>query len=378
MSMTDRPFSSYRYSAFISYASDDDDAWNSFVSCFTDELNKALAPRLRGIPVPQAHLSGDDPLVGGRLSDKLRQNVDDSFAMFIFVHDNYLASEWCLHELEYFKSLFGDRGFRERLYLIAMSEDAVKELTGREQWKRICPFDDLLWQRFYRDDDHNRPIEIYASNTRNKRVVVANAFWDSFVDIREDLAKKMRTAAEAKQFAPAYPVAAAERAVALPEDETLVRVYIEGNTDQEKYWESLGKQVAASWDQVVGALKVEPRLYLRPTGLPMSEIDQRPMLDDADGVVLLWGKKTPDSLAAQIKKVEPKLSGPNYAPGVVAYLMDGRNDAPAASSVGNWNVLRFDAGGDGSMHVLLEDAPALEVFLNSVLVRKRWRLDSKR
>jgi hypothetical protein len=102
------------------------------------------------------------------------------------------------------------------------------------------------------------------------------------------------------------------------------------------------------------------------------------MLDDADGVVLLWGKKTPDSLAAQIKKVEPKLSGPNYAPGVVAYLMDGPNDAPAASSVGNWAVLRFEAGAEGSMRVLQEDAPALEVFVNSVLVRKRWRLESKR
>lgn len=371
--MKDRPFASYRYSAFISYATADDEAWNSWVSLFTDELNLTLAPRVRGVKVPQAHLSGDKPLVSGRLSEKLCANVDDSFAMFLVVHDNYLASSWCLQELEYFKALVGDDGFRERLYVIAMSEPAINELTSREQWQRLCPFDDQVWLRFFRDDRSDRPIDIYASNVRNKRVVVANLFWDLFVDVREDLAQKIRSAVEKEQRAPAYPSVAVERVVPLPEDDLLVRVYIEGNKDQEKYWESLGQQVESSWEEVVAALKVEPRLYLRPTGLPMNEIDQRPMLDDADGVVLLWGKKTPDSLAAQIKKVEPKLSGPNYAPGVIAYLMDGPNDLPGAPSVGNWNVVRFRAGPDGSARVLSKDAPALEAFLYSVLERKRKR-----
>ena len=368
--MNDRPFDSYRYSAFISYATADDEAWNAWVSCFTDELNLALGSRLR-FKVPPAHLSGDVPLLSGRLSDKLRKNVDDSFAMFLFVHDNYLASDWCLKELEYFKSLLGDEGLRERLYLIAMSESAIDALMKRDAWKSLCSFDDLTWLPFFQSDRPDRPIEIYASNARNKRVVVANAFWNLFVDLRDELATKIRNEVEREPRAPSYPSVAASQSVPLPDDEALVRVYIEGNTDQERYWESLGRQVETSWEQVIASLKVEPRLYLRPTGLPMNEIDQRPMLDDADGVVLLWGKKTPDSLAAQIRKVEPKLSGPNYAPGVIAYLSESPADVPGAASVGNWPVVRFRVDGDGGASVLPDDAPALETFLGSVLARKR-------
>jgi len=372
--MSDRLFASYRYSAFISYASDDDAAWNSFVSCFTDELNLALGSRLH-MRLPQAHLSGDDPLTTGSISDELRRNIEDSFVMFVFVHDSYLLSGYCRQELEHFASLYGPEGFRDRLYLIAMSEAAMNQLMARDDWKRLCPFSDQVWLKFFRDDKRERPIEIYASNARNKRAVVAEAFWNRFVDVREHLAERIKAVLAAEQVASAFPLAAAARTAPLPEDESLVRVYIENNAEQNKYWNSMSRQIVDSWDRVVAELKTEPRFYLRPTGLPMNEIDNRPMLDDADGVVLLWGAKTPDSLAAQIRKVEPKLSGPNYAPGMIAYLMDGPTDLPAATSVTNWNVVRFLARPDGSASVLLEDAPALEVFLNNVLVRKRWRLN---
>ena len=127
----------------------------------------------------------------------------------------------------------------------------------------------------------------------------------------------------------------------------------------------------------VAPMQIEPQLYLRPTGLQMTEIDQRPVLDDADGVVLLWGKKTPDSLAAQINKVEPKLSGPNYAPGVVAYVMDGPNDTRSTESVGNWHVVRFAPAPGGGVAVLAEDAAALKAFLTSVLEHKRKRLNGR-
>jgi hypothetical protein len=206
---------------------------------------------------------------------------------------------------------------------------------------------------------------------------VANGFWRKFLRVREALARKIRTTVDREQHAPSYPdvAPAAARSVALPGDELLVRVYIEGNKEQETYWESLGQQVVASWAEVVAPMQIEPQLYLRPTGLQMTEIDQRPVLDDADGVVLLWGKKTPDSLAAQINKVEPKLSGPNYAPGVVAYVMDGPSDARSTASVGNWHVVRFAPTADGGVTVLAEDAGALKAFLNSVLERKRKRLN---
>ncbi len=376
--MSNRAFSSYRHSAFLSYAHDDDTAWAGWITNFNTELNRMLPPRLHGIDVPNAHLSSRNGPIAGPLNEELRKNVAASFAMILFVHDNYLTSEWCLHELEYFKELFGDDGFRERFFVIALSAPAIKELTSRAKWKRVCPFEDQVWIPFYDEDETDIPMDIYADNTRDKQVIVANGFWRKFLRVREALAKKIRATVDREHHAPSYPDVepAAARSAALPKDELLVRVYIEGNKEQETYWESLGQQVVASWGEVVATMQSEPQLYLRPTGLQMTEIDQRPVLDDADGVVLLWGKKTPDSLAAQINKVEPKLSGPNYAPGVVAYVMDGPNDTRSTESVGNWHVVRFmpTAGG---VAVLAEDAPALKVFLSSVLERKRKRLNGR-
>ena len=369
--MSERPFDDYRYCAFISFATLDDDTWNSWVSCFTDELEKALPGRLHGVSVPPPFLSSDNPLVSGSLSEMLRAAIDDSFAMFLIVHDNYLESEWCLKELEYFKSLFGDDGFRDRLYIIAMSKPAIVELSSRKQWKDLCPFSDQLWLEFFRHEAPEHPIEIYASNTRKKRVVVANPFWELFAKVRDDLALKILSLVARGRKVAAYPQVAVERTVTTLGDQLLVRVYIEANPDQEKYFESLGREVEVSWEQVIATLKVEPRLYLRPTGLPMTDLERRPFLDDADGVVLLWGKKTPDAVAAQIHKVEPKLNGPKPAPGLVAYLMNGPNDQPAASSIENWNVVRFQADEDGRARVLKDDVPALEAFLSSVLAHKR-------
>jgi hypothetical protein len=332
-------------------------------------LNRSLRAAGRGVKVPPAHLSGDSPLVNGRLSRKLEENIEDSFAMFVFVHNNYLESPWCLAELEYFRTLFGVEGFEERLYVIAMSEDAINTLIQMPDWRRVCPNPDQLWLQFFYDHRRTEPIEIYTDH--ELRRIVSNAFWTRFVAVRKDLLDKMAQAIEGERRPTSYPSTAA--VVAASEDPSLVRIYIEGTKEQERYWESLGKDIENGWDRVIRSLELVPPLYLRPTGLPMNEIDQRPMLDDADGVVLLWGRKTPESLVAQIKKVEPKLSGPLYAPGLIAYIMERSEDLPGAMMVGFWNVARFKADADGSAKVLPEDAPILEAFLTSVIERKRRR-----
>jgi hypothetical protein len=120
-----------------------------------------------------------------------------------------------------------------------------------------------------------------------------------------------------------------------------------------------------AWDQVVALEKPEPPLRLRPTGLPMTDILSRPRLDDADGVVLVWGWRTPDSLASQIAQVEPKLSGPHFAPGLIAYLMERPDDQPASDSINNWPVVRFATRSDGSVVVLADDQPRLARFLRA-------------
>jgi hypothetical protein len=376
--MQRRLFSSYRYSAFMSYAHDDDGAWNSWISSFSVELDRTLVSRLRGIKVPRTHLSSKNGPIHGGLNDALRCNVEASFSMVLLVHDNYLDSEWCLQELKHFRDVFGDEGFRERLYIVAMSEDAINRLTDRDTWHELFPYDEQVWMPFFQEDHRDRPIAIYASNARQKQVVVANDFWDRFVDLREDLATKIRAYVSNDRPAPSYPTATAAAESAGAAEANLVRVYIEANPEQQKYWEPLGQQVAISWDQVVALERVEPPLYLRPTGLPMSELDQRPMLDDADGVVLLWGKKTPDSLAAQISQVEPKLSGPQFAPGLVAYLMENATDQPASTTINNWPVVRFATRSDGSATVVVDDAPILGKFLRSALAHKRAQTDAVR
>ena len=75
-------------------------------------------------------------------------------------------------------------------------------------------------------------------------------------------------------------------------------------------------------------------------------------------------------VAAQISQVEPKLSGPQFAPGLIAYMMQDRDDMPGATTINNWPVVRF-APRDDSAIVLADDAPQLSMFLKRVLAHKR-------
>ena len=373
------------YSVFISFATLDNDAYNRFVANFRDELVQALPGRLKGNKMTPVHFTGFEPKVSGSLSRQLIDAVEQSFAMFVFVHDNYLASTWCMKELEYFKAKVGESGFRERLYVIAMSKDAIIELTSGASWKALCPFDDLVWMPFFSKDDEAEPVRVYASFSEDRKVA-SEQFWTPFSRVVNDLAKKIRGSVDTEPRAPAFPVntmpaaavhvdvppAVAPAAVpAVPQDELLVRIYIEAKPQQGKLSELLGLRIASHWEPIVKRLGIDPELYLRPTNLELTDIDERPLLDDAQGVVLLWSRKTPDALAAQIKKVEPKLRGPTPAPGLIAYVMEGPDDQPSGPAIGNWNVVRFARDGDDSVVVIDEDKALLDAFLEGVLTRKR-------
>ena len=357
--MPGRSFKDCQYSAFISYAHADDTGWNDWVSCFNRELEMTLPARLRGVAVPKTHLSGKNGPICGDLEDELRGRIAASFVMILVVHDNYADSGWCQHELGYFKSLFGDDGFRERLYIVAMSKSAIEQVMGNDTWKRISPSANLVWMPFFQADEPDMPIAIYSD-----RGIVANAFWNPFVKLREDLVRKIKASMEAQPRA-ASPAANA--------DSESVRIYIESNQNEVDHWEAIGAQAANSWDRVVAGMKLAPPLYVRPSGLPMDRIDQFPFLDDADGVILLWGQKTSDSLVAQIKKVEGKLPGRDFAPGVVACLMPPQGQTEQAVSAFGWPVLRFSVSGAQGIEVVPADAPRFEAFLRKVLARKRQR-----
>jgi len=521
------------YSVFISYAHADDEAWFNWVSDFAKELKNGMSARLRGVDVPPVHLSGANGPVSGLLADELQRKVAASFAMVIVVHENYAASDWCLKEIELFRSLFGDEGFRQRLYIVAMSRPWMEAVKRKPQWNSVFPSEDQVWAPFFQKTNPDMPIEIYLG-----KELVSPDFKEPFLPlcldlvgkIKEDLARPAgsrpvtlstpsisitrpaftggtmapaQTAAAApvtqapatfqaaapaarvlfgvttpelgttvqalveslrreglaadllgmdamlsgfaafesastlilpfndaqpllpylpgghlamqrdawakrglpatsliwldlRAAAPAPAPATREHAafaesvagdaigpdalpqrlgiVKAPPPPDSVRIYIESNQHEIKLWEPLGEQIADKWDEIVGADNPDaPQLFVRTRGLPVDQIDQIANLDDADGVVLLWGRKTPEALVAQINKVEGKLTGRHVAPGIVAYLMPPQADDGQPIPAWGWKVLRFQSPSQDEVSVVREEADELADFLRKVLKRTTQR-----
>jgi TIR domain len=500
-----KPFKQCKYSAFISYAHADDEGHGGWVSSFTSELERALRNRVGrsiGMQVPGMHLSGKNGPVAGRLSAELQERIAESYAMIIVVHDNYVHSEWCLNELVYFKSLFGDQGFLDRLYVVAMSEPAIGELTGQATWKQQMPFGDQLWTPFFRDERRDLPVRMRLDNGQ-----FSQRFEEKFELLLGDLIEKVKAdcvrplappgaapsvaprrdgllfgvaspelagrvqsladglAAAGVQatvlspdalngefpefdgpghlvlafsdagqpvkpfrFSPGGHLAAqrdawlgkgrpADKLVWLDLREIVcpgppgpghtalvdavaagaltpaalkvqpaavaaaaasverINIYIESNQNEVDLWDPLGEQIKRKWSQLVqqyGSGLVPP-LFLHTRALPVNTIDGVPLLNDADGVVLLWGQKTDDSLRATINKVEAKLPG-DIPPGIVAYLMPPRADPKSRVEGNYWKVLRFSDANSEGIDIVQDEADLLQAFLRKVLLfsaRKR-------
>ncbi len=510
-----KPLQDCEFTAFISYAHADDAAWFNWVTQFRTELERGLQALLRGVRLPRLHLSGENGPVAGALSDELRRRVEASFAMIIVVHDNYAQSDWCLQELAYFKSLFGERGLRERLYIVALSETAMLQVSGSAAWRDLVPGGDQIWMPFFDPADKARPLDIYMGPG-----LVSPAFRQPFERLRGNFAAKLRQAAVLPPAPPAVPrepeplpvplrvveeraaptaggevligfVPTASAAAALQAARVLaqrglparvlsqdvvfndfadfahaerlllafddtppmmtslaagghlevqrdawlkhggaperlhwldlrtatdlppqgaaawvaaqggamlgpqaladvlrppapppalvpasgVRIYIESNRNERTLWEPLGEQIRRKWDEVCHRLAPGrvPALSLRPRGLPVDQIDSFPSLDDADGVVLLWGRKTSEALVAQINKVENKMTaGRDAAPGIVAYLMPPQQATEPVPAWG-WQVLRFHAASEDAIDVVTEESDQLDRFLKKVYERRHLR-----
>jgi TIR domain len=509
-----KPFRQCKYSAFVSYAHADDIGHGGWISACAGEIERALRNRIGrsiGVPVPGMHLSGKNGPVAGRLSTELRARIAESYAMIIVVHDNYLLSDWCLEELSYFKSLFGDEGFLQRLYVVAMSEPAINALTGKDSWKDLLPFDDQVWMPYYREEHTDLPLRMRLDNGQFSQL-----FEDRFERLMRDLMTKVKAdslnpparpvlpplpppsppeeallfgvasaeladrvqsladglaaagvptsvlAPEALngelpefdhaghlvlafsnagqpvkpfRFSPGGHLAAqrdawlgkgrpAERLVWLDLRELAVNtppgpghaalvdavaagaltptalqtrflpkappppppplpaspgerinIYIESNQNEVDLWDPLGEQIKRKWALLVqqyGSALVPP-LFLHTRALPVNTIDGVALLNDADGVVLLWGQKTDDSLRATINKVESKLPG-DIPPGIVAYLMPPRADPNARIEGNYWKVLRFSDANSDNIDIHKDEADLLQAFLRKVLLfsaRKR-------
>ncbi len=154
-----------------------------------------------------------------------------------------------------------------------------------------------------------------------------------------------------------------------------VRIYIESNRHERTLWEPLGEQIQHAWAEVCRQVAPDlvPPLSLRARGLPLDDLERFPSLDDADGVVLLWGKKTGEALVAQIDRIEKRIApGRDAPPGIVAYLMPPQQSSEPMPAWG-WQVLRFDARDEERIDVLGEESGQLHRFLRKVLLRRRQR-----
>jgi len=395
------------YTAFISYAHADDDLAFGWVSQFRDELHKGLKSMLRGTAVPPLHLSGDNGPQAGLLGEELKKRVAASFAMVIVVHHNYAQSEWCLKELEYFHELFGLDGLRERLFIAALSEPAVMQVSAGPIWKRLMPAGEhALWTRFFDPLEPAKPASVYMD-----RQVFDPRFTKPFEGLRDTFVERIKRAPAVREAARAAPPPAAPTAPAAPQPlfaaapstpvqapppppspppplpvplvsgppapppASGVRLYIESNVHERNLWRSLEQQIQDKWEHIARRLEPDrvPPLDLRARGLPVDALRDHPRLDDADGVVLLWGRKTADSLIAQIDSVEKKMPpGRDAAPGIVAYLMPPQQSADPVPAWG-WEVLRFNAEDEERIDVVETERDDLERFLRRVLARRRRR-----
>ncbi len=164
-----KPFKECRYSAFISYAHASNMAHDNWVTRFKDALEPILRIRLGRVlrlEVPEMHMSGQggNGPVAGLLARQLQESIADSFFMIVVVEESYLDSGWCIKELEYFRSLFGEQGFAERLFVVVMSEPAMKDLATRSDWQRLVP-SDLVWMPFFNPKQRDLPVRVSLSET---------------------------------------------------------------------------------------------------------------------------------------------------------------------------------------------------------------------
>ncbi len=156
-----------------------------------------------------------------------------------------------------------------------------------------------------------------------------------------------------------------------------INIYIESNQHDTDLWQDLGCRIKTKWEALVqqpGVVRVPP-LSLEALGLPLQKIDEE-RLDDADGVVLLWGQKPEVSLRAQIKKVEGKWPR-DPPPRFVAYLVPQQPDPGTKIEARLWSVLRFQDADSPRIDIYPSESDRLDRFLNQVLERRTRRLSAR-
>src|ERR1700720_4206885 len=97
----------FKYPAFLSYSSADNQSWGGWLNDFHKVFSVGLAGELKIQGAEQAIPFYDiDQLQGttGSVEAILKERVESSFALFIFLGRGYVKSQWCCKELEFFSA----------------------------------------------------------------------------------------------------------------------------------------------------------------------------------------------------------------------------------------------------------------------------------
>jgi len=150
-----------------------------------------------------------------------------------------------------------------------------------------------------------------------------------------------------------------------------VKLFIESNQQETSLWKPLGEQVRRRWQKLLEERDIHVPLSFRSTGLNLDEIDLY-NLNDADGLILLWGHKEKRSLMSHINLCEDLTN--ERSPGIVAYLSPPQPHSDRAPPAMGWQVLRFcSALPPDEVTPELADEPELTRFLTEVLDRTSRR-----
>lgn len=363
--------------AFICAAHADDEASYGWVREFSGELDRGLRSRLRGVRLPQLANASSNRAVAINVSAALEHQIAKSFAFVLIMSEETAQSKWCQHEVEAFFHLYGDAA-RERLYLVATSQQAATMVLGWPLWKRFGS-EDQVWLRFYDTANPNRPLAIYAD-----KGVVTSAFFESFVRLRDQLVEQIQRsigtdlrgtpqlsnvvastgkAGGTAQLSGATAIGA-ETVLGVPAASESATVYIESNRNERDQWEAIGQLLRKHWR---GLHDFQAPRQLRVRGLPLDQLSSLHLLAEADGVLLLWGRKAADTVVSQVNKIENLLPGDSPCPGLVAHISPPQPESDDPMPACGWSVLRFLLPNPDQARVHEDENAELDRFLGKVL-----------
>jgi hypothetical protein len=165
--------------AFFSYAHDDNDLYDDYVSEFKESLLKKYRAQTRialgkdyarGEQTPLFFVDKEGLPAFGLIDPTLKFKVQKSIFLFIFVGQAYLLSAYCGKELRWFIEAYGEAA-RERTVILVLDSRADKELNDILAASNRNPnVDDDA--ELLKEFSNNRQTKCYGEDGKPARIVV--------------------------------------------------------------------------------------------------------------------------------------------------------------------------------------------------------------